>query len=74
MSSIYDLLPEGQQNAISRRELIALTGMSDRALRKAIADERRAGALSCPAWNMAAAAIFDRRRGTPESFGAISLP
>lgn len=45
MSSIYDLLPEGQQNAISRRELIALTGMSDRALRKAIADERRAGAL-----------------------------
>lgn len=45
MSSIYDLLPEGQKNALSRRELIALTGMSDRALRKAIADERRAGAL-----------------------------
>lgn len=43
--SIYDLLPEGQENAISRRDLIALTGMSDRALRKAIASERRAGAL-----------------------------
>lgn len=45
MSSIYELLPEGQENAISRRELIALTGLTDRALRRKIADERRAGAL-----------------------------
>lgn len=43
--SIYDLLQEGQENAISLRDLIVLTGMSDRALRKAIASERRAGAL-----------------------------
>lgn len=42
---IYDILPEGQQNAISRRELMALTGLSDRALRLKIADERRSGAL-----------------------------
>lgn len=43
--SIYDLLPEGHKNAISRRELIALTGMSDRVLRSKIAAERRASAL-----------------------------
>ena len=45
MSRIYDLLPEGQENAISRRELIAITGMSERALRRTIAEERRAGEL-----------------------------
>ena len=43
--NIYDILPEGQQNAISRRELMTLTGLSDRALRLKIAAERRSGAL-----------------------------
>lgn len=42
---IYDILPEGQKNAISRRELMTLTGLSDRALRLKIAAERRSGAL-----------------------------
>ena len=42
---IYELLPEGQRNAISRRELMTLTGYSDRKLRLQIAAERRAGAL-----------------------------
>ncbi len=43
--SIYEILPEGHRNAISKRDLIALTGMSDRTLRRRIAAERRAGAL-----------------------------
>ena len=42
---IFDLLPTGEQNAISRRELMAITGYTDRQLRKQIAAERRAGAL-----------------------------
>lgn len=42
---IYDLLPKGQDNAISRRNLMAITGMSDRTLRATIAAERRSGAL-----------------------------
>ncbi len=44
-ASIYDLLPVGAENAISRRELSALTGIEDRQLRRQIASERRAGAL-----------------------------
>lgn len=44
-ASIYDLLPVGAENAISRRELSALTGIEDRQLRRQIAQERRAGAL-----------------------------
>lgn len=42
---IYDILPEGEKNAISRRELIGITGYTDRQLRRKIAAERRAGAL-----------------------------
>lgn len=42
---IYDLLPEGQKNAISRQTLMNVLGMSDRSLRLAIAAERKAGAL-----------------------------
>jgi hypothetical protein len=42
---IYDILPEGQKNAVPRRDLIAITGLSDRTLRSQIAAERRAGAL-----------------------------
>lgn len=44
-ASIYDLLPIGAENAVSRRELSALTGIEDRQLRRQIAKERRAGAL-----------------------------
>ena len=44
-TSIYDLLPVGAENAVSRRELSALTGIEDRQLRRQIAKERRAGAL-----------------------------
>lgn len=42
---IYDLLPTGENNAISRRELMSITGYTDRQLRRQIAAERRAGAL-----------------------------
>ena len=43
--AIFEMLPEGCENAISRRNLMTVLGMSDRALRLAIAAERRAGAL-----------------------------
>ena len=42
---IYDLLPEGESNAVPRRELVAMTGLSDRELRRKIAAERKEGAL-----------------------------
>lgn len=41
-TSIYDLLPKGAENAISRRELSSMTGMQ---LRHKIAAERKNGAL-----------------------------
>lgn len=44
-TSIFDMLPVGAEYAISRRELAALTSMSDRQLRCRIAQERKAGAL-----------------------------
>lgn len=44
-TSIFDLLPTGAENAVSRRELSALTGIEDRQLRRRIAEERRAGVL-----------------------------
>ena len=44
-TSIFDLLPVGAENAVSRRELSALTGIEDRQLRRQIAKERRAGVL-----------------------------
>ncbi|MBE6677923.1 MAG: hypothetical protein E7597_03915 [Ruminococcaceae bacterium] len=45
MRKIFELLPEGRENAISRRDLMTITGLNDRELRKTIAAERRAGAL-----------------------------
>ncbi|MGN0453091.1 MAG: hypothetical protein ACI4GZ_04735 [Ruminococcus sp.] len=45
MGRIFELLPEGQENAISRRDLAAITGLNDRELRREIASERREGAL-----------------------------
>lgn len=42
---VFDLLPVGAECAFSRRELTALTGLSDRQLRCRIAQERKAGAL-----------------------------
>ena len=42
---IADFLHPGAENAVSRRDLIALTGMSDRELRLQIEAERRQG---CP--------------------------
>lgn len=44
-TQILNLLPTGERNAISRRELMSITGYTDRRLRKQIAAERRAGAL-----------------------------
>ncbi len=43
--AIFEMLPEGCENAISRRNLMTTLGMSDRSLRLAITTERRAGAL-----------------------------
>lgn len=43
--AIYDLLPVGEENAVSRRELTQRIGVSDRRLRQQIAQERKAGAL-----------------------------
>lgn len=43
--SIYDLLPVGAENAVSRRQLSAMTGLPDRRLRRQIAEERRSGLL-----------------------------
>lgn len=45
MGRIFELLPEGQENAVSRRDLATITGLNDRELRRAIASERREEAL-----------------------------
>lgn len=42
---IYPLLPAGADNAVSRRHLSAVVGLSDRMLRRQIAHERHSGAL-----------------------------
>ena len=44
-TSIFDLLPVGAEYAISRRQLIQITGLADRKLRRKIAEERKAGLL-----------------------------
>ncbi len=44
-TSIFDLLPTGAENAVSRRELSSMTGIPDRQLRRKIAAERIAGSL-----------------------------
>lgn len=45
MGKIFELLPEGQENAVSRKNLMIITGLNDRELRRAIAAERREGCL-----------------------------
>lgn len=42
---IVDILPVGEQNAVPRRQLASMMGISERHLRRRIAAERRAGAL-----------------------------
>lgn len=42
---IYDLLPVGAENAIPKVHLVELTGLSERALRAQVQQERRAGHL-----------------------------
>ena len=46
---ISDFIPTGKENAITRDSLRCLTGMSDRAVRRMIADERAMGVpiISC---------------------------
>lgn len=39
--NIVDFIPKGKINAITRKELVALTGMRDRQVREAISQERR---------------------------------
>lgn len=38
---ISEFIPEGKENAVSRNQLCALTGLSDRDIRKHISQERR---------------------------------
>lgn len=39
--SIENMIPYGQENAVTRDELCAMTGLSDRKLRELIAEARR---------------------------------
>lgn len=41
--NILDLIPVGAENAVSRRDLCAITGLEDRALRQLVHKERKAG-------------------------------
>lgn len=41
--NIIDYIPYGRENAVSRQELVMRTGMSDRAVRKAIQLLREGG-------------------------------
>ena len=41
--NIFDLIPEGRDNAISKAALTKITGLKDRDLRQVIHRERRAG-------------------------------
>ena len=43
--NILDYIPYGKQNAVSRQELVTRTGMSDRAVRKAIQALREDGEI-----------------------------
>lgn len=40
---LFDLIPVGEENSVSRKELAALVGLSDRSLRLAIHRERLRG-------------------------------
>ncbi len=43
--NLYDLIPEGQENAVTKEQLTQITGMSDRVLRAVVAKERRRGKI-----------------------------
>lgn len=45
MINVYNILPEGEENALSRSTLAAMLGLSDRELRREIATERLHRAL-----------------------------
>lgn len=40
---IYELLDWGAENALSRRDLVAITGLTDREVRRVVARERKRG-------------------------------
>lgn len=42
---LLDLIPQGRENAIAKADLSRITGLQDRALRRAVANERRAGKI-----------------------------
>ena len=44
---VADLIPAGKVNAISRKTLVAITGIPDREVRERIENARAAGALIC---------------------------
>lgn len=44
---ITDYIPAGRENAISRKRLAAITGMSDRKVRACISEAREKGAAIC---------------------------
>lgn len=44
-ATIYELLPVGAENAISCKQLMEITGLEDRQLRRRIAAERRDGKI-----------------------------
>ena len=45
MTRVFDVLPAGEEKAVSRSTLAAMLGLSDRELRREIAGERLHGAL-----------------------------
>ena len=45
IKTLAGLIPEGKENAISKRELMDVTGLGDRELRKAIEELRNTGML-----------------------------
>jgi hypothetical protein len=45
--SIEEYIPFGRENAVTRQVLCALTGLSDRKVRKLIEDARREGCIIC---------------------------
>ena len=44
---LIDAIPQGRENAVTRAELLALTGLSDRGLRRELHDLRLSGELIC---------------------------
>lgn len=46
---IMQFIPQGESNAISRKNLTALTGLNDRAVRECIEQARHRGEIICAA-------------------------